>query len=92
MTISLLNAGPGIAANSQITGIGNITVLSGTGPVTLSSNNVFPALAGTLAKGQQAPVTVNFMWPSTASRVQFTVQYSANGGAVTGSTTLGIYR
>jgi hypothetical protein len=37
-------------------------------------------------------VSVPFNWPTTVARIRMTVNFSANGGAYTGSTVLNVFR
>jgi hypothetical protein len=84
------NSGSGPAADASITGIVNILVTSGSGVVT--SATVTPLALGAIAAGGQAATNLVFNWPSTATRVQFTVRFAANNGAYSGSTTITLFR
>ena len=88
MDIGLTDAGPGIAVGAEITAVDNFKVLTGTGTVSTAVLVPFPA---NLAAGQSATNTIVFNWPDTATRVQFTVHFQANG-TYTGSTTLSVFR
>jgi hypothetical protein len=90
--VSIRNLGSGPAVNAAITEIVNVQVLAGSGAVTAAT--VLPVQLGTLAGGGagQTATSLIFNWPATASRVQFTVRYSANGGAYNGATTLTLFR
>jgi hypothetical protein len=90
--IVLRNSGSGPAVDATITSITNIQVLAGSGVVTPADAMALPLSMGTIAApGQSAGVLV-FNWPSTATRVQFTVRFTANGGNYSGSTTLSLFR
>ncbi|MBL8179293.1 MAG: hypothetical protein JNK48_31740 [Bryobacterales bacterium] len=88
--LSIRNVGSGPAADAAITAITNVTVLAGSGAV--SAATTVPLPLGTIASGGQAATSLVFNWPATATRVQFTVRFSANGGAYNGSTTLTLFR
>jgi len=81
--ITLFNSGVGNATQPRITSITGITVLTGTGSVTVASP--MPFFYPDLLPGQQAPQDIVFNWPSTAVRIRFTVNFAAEGG-YTGST------
>jgi hypothetical protein len=83
----------GVAGDIQITGIANIRVMFGTGVVSVANDLLFPAPVGSLAAGQSSsPAAITFLWPASAMRVQFDVQFTANNGAYRGSTTLNLIR
>jgi hypothetical protein len=87
--ITLKNVGQGAAMNVQITSISNISVTSGTGPVAVvGSQFALPDLPPSAS----ATVSVPFQWPSGATRIRFTVTFTANGGAYSGSTVLNVFR
>lgn len=88
--ITVRNIGQGLAAGARITGIANIAVVAGNGSVSLVS--ALPVDYGDIAPGGLATQSLLFHWPSTATRVQFTVQLRANGGAYSGATTLTLFR
>ncbi|MCC6344443.1 MAG: Ig-like domain repeat protein [Bryobacterales bacterium] len=88
--IQLRNAGSGAAADAYITGVTNLRVVSGTGLVAAASP--LPIAFGTLAAGAGAIQNLVFQWPGSATRIQFTVLFSANGGAYTGRTVLTVFR
>lgn len=88
--IQLTNAGVGLAGDVRITGIANVSVVTGTGNV--FANTTLPALLGNLQQNQSASASIGFNWPATATRVRMTVQFSANGGTYTGSTVLTLTR
>ena len=87
--LNLQNTGRGPALGAQIDSITNITVLSGTGPVTAQAG---PFPSGDIAAGSSGAGSISLAWPSTATRVRMTVNFSANGGAYHGSTTLNLFR
>ena len=78
--------GYGTASNAQITSISAITTLAGSGIVSVASG--LPMSAGNLTSGVTGSGSVAFNWPSTVIEVQFTLNFSANGGKYQGSTTL----
>lgn len=90
LPLLIRNSGPGGATNVQITGITDITVVGGTGTVTAALPQ--PISIGTLGPNASTNATVYMAWPSTATRVRLTIQFSANGGAWRGSTTLNLFR
>jgi alpha-tubulin suppressor-like RCC1 family protein len=87
--LSLLNSGRGAAGNATIASISAITVLGGSGTVTVLSGT--PADIGTIAPANSATATVLFSWPTTATRVRFTVNFTADGG-YSGSTIITSFR
>lgn len=89
LPLALRNAGTGGVLNARIDSIA-AQVVSGTG--TVSALLSAPAAVGDLAPGGSGSTTVNFIWPATAARVRLTVNFSANGGAYTGSTILNLFR
>lgn len=88
--LMIRNVGSGPAADAAITAITNITVTTGSGVV--SAATAVPLNLGTIANGGQAATSLVWNWPATATRVQFTVRFTANGGAYNGSTTLTLFR
>jgi phospholipase C len=82
--------GYGAANGTQITSITGIATLTGAGTVTVVTP--MPVSVGDLISGQTGSANVTFDWPSTVIEVQFTVNFSANGGAYQGSTTLNVLR
>ncbi|MFN7935869.1 MAG: hypothetical protein U0R19_21240 [Bryobacteraceae bacterium] len=88
--IAVRNLGSGPAADAVIDGITNILVTGGSGAV--SALTPVPVPLGTIASGGQAVTSLGFNWPATATRVQFTLRFSANGGAYSGTTTLTLFR
>jgi hypothetical protein len=87
--ISLQNTGTGVATNATITSISGITVLSGTGTVSVASG--VPMNYGPIGISQTVSNNVIFNWPATATRARFTVNFTADGG-YSGSTTVTIFR
>ena len=88
--INLNNTGTGAAVNAQIDSITAISDVGGTG--TVSVVTPFPAVVGTVAPGGVGNLGLIFDWPTTATRVQFTVNYSSGGGSYKNSSTLTILR
>jgi hypothetical protein len=87
----LMNAGRGPAGDAVITGIDTVATMQGSGAVSVQ----FPqggVPLGTIVPGQRAQTAVDFNWPTSATRVSFTVRYSANGGAYQGSNAITIFR
>ncbi len=76
--LSLTNTGLGTATNATITSITAISLVAGSGTVTVASG--VPVNFGTISHGTSSPATVTFNWPSTATRVSFTVNFTADGG------------
>ncbi|MBL8175987.1 MAG: hypothetical protein JNK48_15020, partial [Bryobacterales bacterium] len=88
--IMLRNAGQGAATGAAITSVTGIATIAGSGAVSLASP--LPVGFGDIAPGGAATQPLLFNWPATATRVQFTVSFTANGGAYSGSTTLTLFR
>ena len=80
--------GYGIARNSRIKSLTSISTVAGTGNVTVASG--LPMLAGNLKSGRTGSGSIVLNWPSTVLEVQLTVNFAANGGKYTGSTTLDV--
>jgi hypothetical protein len=89
--IVLTNLGTGPAADAKITSIDNLQVPQGGGTVTVTIPPAGIPL-GTIPVSKNAIAIVNFNWPLTATRVTFTVRFSANGGAYTGFNTITLFR
>jgi hypothetical protein len=87
-TFILSNTGPGAAANAQIDSVSATTAL-GTGVVAAPPG---PLVFATIAPSQSASQVVTVNWPSTATRVAFTVKFSANGGTYHGQSTFYVFR
>ena len=86
--ITLMNSG-GPAVNAQIDSITNVKVVSGSGDVHPVS--AFPMTGPTLQNGEIHAFTTLWAWPATATRVQFTVNFSTQTG-YHGSTVLTMFR
>jgi len=82
--MKLTNTGAGTATNATIAGVPVMTLISGSGAVSVASGT--PSDLGTIAPGSSAIGTVTFNWPSTAVRVQFKVTVTADGGYLGTST------
>lgn len=87
-TFVLTNTGAGAASNAAITSITARPVL-GSGAISITG---LPVVLGTIAPGQVASQTISVTWPSTATRVAFTVSYSANSGAYQSQNTFYVIR
>ncbi len=89
--ISLINSGPGLAANAQISSI-RVTQTYGTSCApAVSVTTAMPVSYGDLAPSTGSamrPVTFDFHGCPTGAKFSVTVNFRANGGAYTGSTTL----
>jgi hypothetical protein len=83
VSLTLTNTGLGAANDATITGITAISDVAGSGAVSVASGT--PVDLGTINPGASGTATVTFNWPSTATRVSFTVNFTADGG-YTGST------
>jgi hypothetical protein len=83
VSLTLTNTGLGAATNATITGLTGFSDVAGSGAVTVASGT--PLNLGTINPGASATGTVTLSWPSTATRVSFTVNFTADGG-YTGST------
>lgn len=90
ITLRLTNVGPGGAADASVFEISGITVVDGTGAVSVATP--VPVNFGTLAANQSANAQVLVNWPPTANRVRFNFRFTANGGTYTGSTALTLSR
>jgi hypothetical protein len=78
VSLTLTNTGLAAATNATITSITAISDVVGSGAVTLASGT--PVNLGTINPGSSATGTVTLNWPSTATRVSFTVNFTADGG------------
>ncbi|HKD07322.1 MAG TPA: hypothetical protein VKB79_15575 [Bryobacteraceae bacterium] len=87
----LASAGP--AGNAAITGVSVVTVPLGAGPPTINPPATpYPVGVGTLLPGQSSPaLPLTVVWPTSATRVTFNIQFAASGG-YSGSTNLTIFR
>jgi hypothetical protein len=85
VTLNLTNTGLGAATNATITSITAILDVAGSGTVIATSGT--PVDIGVIAPAAAGSGTVTFTWPATATRVRFTVNFSADGG-YSGSTTI----
>jgi hypothetical protein len=86
VTLMLTNTGIGAAANATITSITAIADVAGSGAVSVASGT--PVDFGTINQGSSATTTaIIFNWPMTATRVRFTVNFTADGG-YSGSSTI----
>jgi hypothetical protein len=88
--VLLRNNGQGPALDATITGIVSINVLAGSGQVT--STLTTPLNLGNINPGGTANTDLIFDWPTTATRIQFTVRFTANQGTYSGQTTLNLIR
>lgn len=88
--MALRNTGQFAAINARITSVTGVVTTAGTGTVTLQPVG-FPIGLGNLAPNAVASTKLNFTWPATATRIQFTVHFAAHGG-YSGSTTLNVLR
>jgi len=88
-TFRLTNAiGSGTAHHARITSITSISTVTGSGNVSVSSG--IPMAAGDIKSGDTGSGSVVLNWPSKVLEVELTVNFSANSGAYTGSTTLDV--
>lgn len=87
--IIITNAGLGLAEDVRLTGITNIRVIGGTGQVSLLST--LPISLGNLVPGASKSEGITFDWPTTASRIQFSVSFTAANGTP-GVVTLSLFR
>jgi CSLREA domain-containing protein len=86
VNVTLTDIGSGPAYNAQITGITSITVLGGSGTVTLASGIPGPVPAATLnPSGGNVTVPLIFNWPSTATRVSIAFRMTATDASGTTS-------
>jgi uncharacterized repeat protein (TIGR01451 family) len=76
--LTLTNTGLGTATNATITSITAITDVAGSGAVTVASG--LPLSLGAIGSGASASGAVTLAWPSTATRVSFVVNFTADGG------------
>jgi phospholipase C len=82
------SVGAGNANNAKIVSVTSIQTIKGSGTVSLAST--LPVNVGNLISGQTSSANVTFNWPSTVTEVKFTVNFSANAGAYTGSSALSV--
>jgi hypothetical protein len=87
-TFVIRNSGAGAAADARIDSVATQTV-AGSGAVT---GITVPLVFGTILPGEALSQTIRFAWPQTATRVAFTVRFSANGGGYQGQTTFYVLR
>jgi hypothetical protein len=87
--ISLQNTGSAAAFGAQVDSVTGIAVLSGTGTVVVQPG---PFVFGDVPAGGSATGSIGLTWPTTATRVRLILNFSANGGAYHGSTTLNLFR
>ena len=85
VTLGLKNTGNTTAGSATITSITGISVVTGSGSVSVASG--VPADLGNISQGGGARTTVVFNWPSTASKITYTVNFTASGG-YSGSTVI----
>ncbi|MBL0159189.1 MAG: hypothetical protein IPP47_19050 [Bryobacterales bacterium] len=86
--IQLLNRGTLPATNARIISVSGIRVLAGTGAVTPVTQTVN---LGNILPGANARGAISFVWPATATRIQFTVTFGDASG-YRGSTTMAVFR
>jgi cytolysin (calcineurin-like family phosphatase) len=86
-TFELTDSGAGPAVNAQIF---SVTTVDSVGTGTISVPNL-PLSFGTILPGQVVTQTIPINWPNSATRVGFTVHFTANGG-YTGQTTFYVFR
>ena len=80
--------GYGLAQGAQIVSINPIQTIAGSGAVSVAGS--LPLPIGDLISGQTGSANLTFNWPSTATEVQLTINFSANGGTYSSSTTLNV--
>jgi phospholipase C len=80
--------GYGTARHARIESITSITTVAGSGTVTVASG--LPMLVVDIKSGETRSGSVVFNWPSTVLEVLLTLNFSANGGKYSGSTTLDV--
>ena len=79
VSLTLTNTGLGGATNATIMSITAIADVAGSGTVVVAPGFT-PVNLGAINPGGSATGTVTFTWPSTATRVTFIVNYTADGG------------
>ncbi|HEY1337728.1 MAG TPA: hypothetical protein VGF59_09475 [Bryobacteraceae bacterium] len=89
--IVITNVGPGPAGDAVLTAIDGFQTPQGAGTVSAAVPSGGVAL-GTIAAGAKSQTTVNFQWPTSATRITFTVHYTANGGTYRGANTITVFR
>ncbi len=82
------SVGAGAANNAKIVSVTSIQTIKGSGTVSLAS--ALPVNVGNLISGETGSANVTFNWPAGVHEVQFTVNFSANAGAYTGSSSLSV--
>jgi hypothetical protein len=88
LSMTLNNTGPGTAAQLTVTSVA-ATVLSGAGTVSVEG---LPLNANSLAGGQSVALPISIAWPSTATHVRLTVNFTADNGTYQGSQILTLFR
>jgi hypothetical protein len=73
----LSNNGAGLAYNAQITAVTAITIIAGTGTVTLVSGVPGPNPGVQLSPGGSVTVPLVFNWPTTVTKASFTIRMTA---------------
>lgn len=89
--IVLSNLGSGPAGDAVITAIEGFQVPQGGGAVSVTLPPGGIAIGTILPRGKASAI-VNFSWSPTATRVTFTVRYTANGGTYSGANTITLFR
>lgn len=88
--MEILNNTAGGIGDVRVTSVDTIRIVTGTGDVRLLTS--VPFLAGNLVPNGAQLFSLLFNWPATAARVSFTVHFTANAGAYSGSTTVTLNR
>ena len=82
------SVGAGAANIATIVSVTAIQTTKGNGTVSVVS--ALPVNIGNLISGETGSANVTFNWPENAKEVRFTVNFSANSGAYTGSSALSV--
>jgi hypothetical protein len=87
--LGLKNTGNATANSATITSISGISVVTGSGMVTVASG--VPVSLGNIPPSAGAKATVVFNWPASANKISYTVNFTAAGG-YSGSTVITMSR
>jgi hypothetical protein len=87
LSIVVTNTGKGAAVSTFLDSV-TAVVQNGSGTLT-SLTSVLPV---TILPGQAVTLPYTFIWPATAVRVSFTVNFTANNGAYTSKSTFYVVR
>lgn len=90
LPLTISNVTDGTATLAEIVSVTGIKVTQGSGSVSLFLSP--PILLGAIGPNGSVNNRLLFNWPSTATRIQFTVTSTPDGGVTTASQTLNVFR